>query len=65
MNSKNETIPLIIMNELQNHKLQENKKNTVDNDEEKVNKYIKYFGITILILLTISFIIIVIIQSLK
>ena len=65
MNSKNETIPLLIMNELKIQKLKNNKIDFVNNnsDDKKINKYIKYVGITILTLLTISFIIIVIIQS--
>jgi hypothetical protein len=68
MYNREENIPLIIISNIYNQNNQDiNKRNFINENynEEKINKFIKYFGITILILLTISFFTIVIIQSIK
>ena len=63
MYNREETIPLIIINKIHNQNI--NKRNIINENEEKINKCIKYFAIIILIIFAISFITIVIIQSIK
>ncbi len=63
MYNREETIPLIIINKIHNQNI--NKRNIINENEEKINKCIKYFAIIILTIFAISFITIVIIQSIK
>ncbi len=66
MYNREETIPLIIINKIHNQNNQNiNKRNIINENEEKINKCIKYFAIIILTIFAISFITIVIIQSIK